>query len=145
LEITIPKRPRPQNAKAIVRAIDNFNIRVTGDYDLTAVAIYLRQGRRRRGGLLGYTWGGWLTITYLWIDAPLRGRDFGMRLMRKAESEARRLRCPRIMVATHSFQARPFYEKLGFHVTATLADYPVGHAQYYLMKRLRAARQRKAK
>jgi hypothetical protein len=40
---------------------------------------------------------------------------------------------------THSFQARPFYEKCGYKVFGTLEDYPPGHAKFFLRKRLAAA------
>jgi hypothetical protein len=37
---------------------------------------------------------------------------------------------------TFSFQARGFYEKLGYCVFGTLDDYPPGHSRFYLTKRL---------
>jgi endonuclease/exonuclease/phosphatase (EEP) superfamily protein YafD len=39
-------------------------------------------------------------------------------------------------VLTFSFQARPFYEKFGYEVFATLEDYPPGHRKYFLRKAL---------
>ena len=41
---------------------------------------------------------------------------------------------------THSFQARPFYEKYGYQVFATLDDWPPGHAKYFMRKQLAATR-----
>jgi hypothetical protein len=35
-----------------------------------------------------------------------------------------------------SFQAQPFYEKLGFSVFGTLDDLPVGHQRIFLKKNL---------
>jgi len=40
---------------------------------------------------------------------------------------------------TASFEARPFYEKLGYEVFAALEDYPPGHTKFYLRKRLAPA------
>jgi len=40
---------------------------------------------------------------------------------------------------TTSFQARPFYEKLGYAVFGTLDDHPLSHAHYLLRKQLRAS------
>src|SRR6266404_1919435 len=37
---------------------------------------------------------------------------------------------------THSFQARPFYEKYGYQVFATLDDWPPGHSKFFLRKQL---------
>jgi hypothetical protein len=41
-----------------------------------------------------------------------------------------------VQLSTFSFQARPFYEKLGYEVFATLEDCPVGHCEYFLRKQL---------
>jgi hypothetical protein len=35
-----------------------------------------------------------------------------------------------------SYQARGFYEKLGFRVFAELGDYPGPHAMYFMVKDL---------
>jgi hypothetical protein len=37
---------------------------------------------------------------------------------------------------TLSFQARPFYEKLGYKLFGELVDYPKGHTTYCLVKKL---------
>ncbi|MDB5536981.1 MAG: Acetyltransferase family protein, partial [Devosia sp.] len=41
-----------------------------------------------------------------------------------------------IWLDTFSFQARPFYEKLGYSVFGTIPDYPPGGARYFLSKTL---------
>lgn len=37
---------------------------------------------------------------------------------------------------TFEYQARPFYEKLGYQLFGTLDGYPPGYRQFYLRKRL---------
>ena len=37
---------------------------------------------------------------------------------------------------TFSFQARPFYESLGYEVFCTLEDYPPGHRRFFMKKAL---------
>ena len=44
-----------------------------------------------------------------------------------------------IWLDTFSFQARRFYEKLGYVVFGELPDYPAGHSRYFLQKRLGAS------
>jgi hypothetical protein len=39
-------------------------------------------------------------------------------------------------VDTYSFEAKPFYEKLGYEVYGVLEDYPEEHCKYFLKKRL---------
>ncbi len=90
------------------------------------------------GGLLGDTFWGWLAVHILWIDERYRGQGYGERLLAAAEEEARRRGCAHVQLDTLSFQARPFYEKLGYRVYGELADHPAGsgHTRYYLTKPL---------
>ena len=53
-----------------------------------------------------------------------------------AEAEARARGCLRARLSTFDFQARGFYEKQGYRVVGTLADYPPGGAMYWMRKEL---------
>ena len=88
------------------------------------------------GGLLGETNVGWLFVAALWVAESYRGRGIGSALLAKAEREARRRKCLGVYLDTFSFQARPFYERLGYQLFGTLPDCPPGGAKYYLYKRL---------
>jgi GNAT superfamily N-acetyltransferase len=90
------------------------------------------------GGLLGEIWGGWLYISVLWVAEPARGRGHASRLLEAAEAYARRRGCIGIGLDTFSFQARPLYERHGYVVFGTQADYPPGHTRYFMEKRLGA-------
>ena len=67
---------------------------------------------------------------------PLRGQGYGSRLLLAAEEEARTQGCRGVFLSTFSFQARPFYERFGYEVFGELADYPAGHALYFMQKTL---------
>ncbi len=86
------------------------------------------------GGLTGYTVWDWFYVERLWVEAPLRGRGLGARLMAEAEAEARRRGAHHAHLRTYSFQARGFYEALGYRVVGTLDDYPPG-GQFYWMRK----------
>ena len=79
-----------------------------------------------------------LHVTLLFVPASLRGAGVGRTLMMEAEAEAMRRGCSAVSLDTFSFQARGFYEKLGYSVFGTLEDYPQGHRRFYLTKRLGA-------
>lgn len=88
---------------------------------------------KKLAGLTGTTTGNWLRIDLLWVSDRLRGRarkSVGAG-GRKRGAPARMPFCP---VDTASFQARPFYEKLGYHVRLTLGDYIHHHQRHYLTK-----------
>lgn len=91
------------------------------------------------GGLLGETFWDWLHINILWLREDLRGQDLGSDLMGMAEAEALKRGCHSVFVDTMSFQALPFYEKLGYTVWGQLEDFPPGHTRYFLKKQLRPA------
>jgi hypothetical protein len=56
--------------------------------------------------------------------------------MLKAESEAVNRGCASSWLDTFSFQARGFYEKLGYRVFGELCDNPPGHTRFFLKKSL---------
>jgi GNAT superfamily N-acetyltransferase len=87
------------------------------------------------GGLWGLTSRRWLKIELLALPDGLRGGGLGTRVMRMAEDEALRRDCLGAWLDTFSFQARGFYEKLGFTVFGEIPDYPPGHSRIFLRKR----------
>ena len=91
------------------------------------------------GGLSGYTWAQWLFIELFVlpeIDAG-KGCGNGDDEIGRGRSDPTRVR--RSWLDTHSFQARPFYEKLGYTVFGVLENFPPGHTRYYLRKSLAPA------
>ena len=88
------------------------------------------------GGAYGATMWSWLMLDGLWVDAALRGRGLGGRLLGEAEAVARRRGCRAVWLDTFDFQARPFYERQGYRVVAELEGFPPGHTHYRLRKDL---------
>lgn len=97
--------------------------------------IFIRDGEGRlRGGLVASTYWDWLEVDDLWLEDGLRGWGYGRRLLAMAEAEARARGCTRAWVRTFRFQARGFYERLGYRVVGQLEDYPPGSAFYWMRK-----------
>ena len=91
------------------------------------VHLFLKNDRGEMlGGLLGQAWGGWLYISYLWVDEAVRGKGWATQLMDQAEAYARERGCHSVELDTHSFQARPFYERRGYEVFGQLEDFLIG-------------------
>jgi ribosomal protein S18 acetylase RimI-like enzyme len=113
-----------------------FNEAITGISDGKALHASIRNAS---GAIIaainGHTWGGCCEITHLWVREDERGRGHGRTLMRAVESEANRRGCSQITVATHSFQAPHFYEKLGYQPVGAVVGYPKGHAKLHYVKR----------
>jgi GNAT superfamily N-acetyltransferase len=114
-----------------------FNVATTGLSYYSPLAIFLKDERGAvLGGALGHVWGGWLDLASLWVTEPLRSKGHGRRLLEAAEGEARGLGCRGVYLTTFSFQAKDFYEHLGYEVVADIPDYPEGHTYHVLKKHL---------
>jgi GNAT superfamily N-acetyltransferase len=131
-----------QDTTFIREALALYNVAVTQDAYYSPLAIFLRDERGAiLGGALGDIWGGWLDLTFLWVAEPLRGRGYGRQLLEAAEEEARTQGCRGVHLSTHSFQARPFYEKLGYEIVGEIPDHPAGHSLFFLKKVLAEGRE----
>lgn len=88
------------------------------------------------GGLIGYLAYGWLFVETLWVAEPARGQGQGRRLMIAVEDEAKRRGVRNAWLDTFSFQARDFYERVGYSIFGELEDFPPGHRRYFMRKAL---------
>lgn len=101
------------------------------------IQIFIRNKENRVvGGATGQVFGGWLYISLLWVEESVRSRGHGTRLLRTIENEAIKLGCRYAHLDTYSFEAKPFYEKHGYTLFATLDNYPKGHSKHFLKKAL---------
>lgn len=88
------------------------------------------------GGLWGATAYGWLFTQLLVVPESSRGQGLGRRIMVLAEAEAMKRGCHAAWLDTFEFQARAFYERIGYSCFGTLPDYPKGSSRYFLRKEL---------
>lgn len=89
------------------------------------------------GGLLGQTQLSWLKTEILFVNEAYRKCGIGRTLMQRAETEAVSRGCIHAYVDTMAWQARGFYEKLGYRVAGELPDWDShGHTKYFLIKPL---------
>jgi len=89
------------------------------------------------GGLWGRTLWGQLYIDILFVPEELRRNGVGRELVLQAEEEAFRRGCHCSWLDTYEFQARPFYERLGYEMFGTLEGPAPVYPRYFLRKRLR--------
>lgn len=138
-ELVVTTAPEQADIDAIGAGLSAFNDAVAGPSNRRSLALLVRDDA---GAILGGLWGrsgrGWLFIDLLGLPPELRRSGMGTRLMRMAEDEARKRGCVGIYLDTFTFQARPFYEKLGYAVFAQIDGYPGDHTRFFLSKRLDA-------
>jgi GNAT superfamily N-acetyltransferase len=136
-EITLTDAPSADMRKAILDPLLRFNQAQAGvieDYRALAILISDPETHEILGGLWGGTIFSQLHIDLLFVPEPLRRAGLGRRLMTLAETEAIRRGCRVVWLDTYSFQARGFYERLGYVVFGTIEDCPPGHSRFWLKK-----------
>jgi GNAT superfamily N-acetyltransferase len=127
----------PAVRDAIVDPLVAYNVQQTGRSDFRLLILTLTDANGSIvGGLWGRTTYDWLFVELLVVPETMRGQGIGTELMRRAESEAIARGCHSVWLDTFQFQARGFYERLGYSCFAELADYPPGFSRYFMKKRL---------
>ncbi len=135
--LTVEDNPAPETSAAIVDGLDTHNVGRVGPHEAQPLLVRANAPNGDLiGGVEGKTYWQWLHVRNLWVHADQRGRGLGSVLLARAENEAKARGCIAVHLDTFSFQARGFYEGLGYAVFGILDDYPPGHRRFYLQKRL---------
>jgi GNAT superfamily N-acetyltransferase len=122
--------------KAVLDSLVAFNDTKAGDSGYRPIAIAIEDAHGHAiGGLSGSTVYGWLFVELLFVPESLRGQGVGTELMRRAEAEAVARGCHSVWLDTFQFQARGFYERLGYTCFGELKNYPAG-SRFFMSKRL---------
>jgi GNAT superfamily N-acetyltransferase len=136
--LVVEDNPAQADLDAVIDALNQHNIRVTGLSEWSAVAVFVRDEHGRMlGGVTGEHWADAFEIGFLWLSEKLRGQGIGTRLMQMIEQRAIALGCTQIALDTFDFQARDFYLKLGYEVYGELDHFPKDHHKYFMRKRLK--------
>src|SRR3954467_569435 len=115
--------------------IYKFNAKATGYFDGMLLAGCIRSATDEIiAGFNGHTWGGCCELSHVWVHERYRGQGLGTLLLRSAEAEAVARGCVRVVLATHSFQAPGFYERMGFERMYAIEGCPKGHADIIYVK-----------
>jgi GNAT superfamily N-acetyltransferase len=77
-----------------------------------------------------------LYVDMIVVPEALRRMGLGTGLMTRAEAEARRRGCHLMWLDTYAFQARPFYERLGFTVFAEMEGPAPFYPRWFMRKGL---------
>lgn len=138
--IEVTENPTKENLKTISEGIKSYNQKFLPDAVVfekdTKFAVFAKSDSGEvQGGIRAVAFWNYCIIELLWLSENMRGLGIGRKLMEAAESYAAKQGFQYIRTETLSFQARPFYEKLGFNVYGELPDYPEGHTTYCLVKK----------
>jgi GNAT superfamily N-acetyltransferase len=88
------------------------------------------------GGVQGSVTEDSMYISRLVVDEAYRGNEIGKKLMCKIEEKAKEQNVYSINLGTLEFQARSFYEKLGYKVIYIKENDPKGYKSYSMVKKI---------
>lgn len=136
--ISVEDNPSPNDLRAIADGLTRHALPVTRVPGFQRLAVLARDEQATLiGGAVGEINWNWLHVALLWVSEPRRHTGLGSRLMAELEQVAARRGCTHAHLDTFSYQARPFYERRGYRVFASLDDYPLGHQRFFMAKPLR--------
>ena len=122
----------------ILARLLEFNASVMGEAGGTPFALTIRDPDTGEvtGGLWALTLWGSFYVALMIAPQGARGRGLGSEMMRQAEAEAVRQGCREMWLDTFAFQARPFYERLGFTVFGQLDGPAPAFPRWFMRKAL---------
>ena len=91
------------------------------------------------GAAIGVVIGGLGELQQLLVRRGDERTGVGSLLLREFEQRCRARNCHKLRLETADYQARPFYERHGFRVAATLANDRFGHTWFIMEKALDSA------
>jgi GNAT superfamily N-acetyltransferase len=137
ISIEVTSEPTLEDVRALEQGLAAHARAFVDRPGFQPLAVLARDGAGRVvGGAVARVNWNWLHVSLLWVAEGLRGGGIGALLLAAVEDEGRARGCTRAHLDTFSYQARPFYEKQGWRVFATLEDYPEGHQRFFLRKDL---------
>jgi GNAT superfamily N-acetyltransferase len=137
LRLSFDAAPSVETRAMLSQAINAFHER-TVPRDARRFALLLHdEGKRLVAGLSGVLSWQWLFVEALWVADDWRNLGIGRALLAQAETRAVAEGCHSAWLDT--FQARGFYQALGYRQFGALSDYPAGQTRYFLRKRLAPA------
>ena len=121
--------------KALVRELVAYNDQHGPLENWQYVGFYaLGENGQLVGGIQGNFEWDWLHITHLWVGS--RGQGLGRQLMKAAEGFAKQHGKRGLFLDTFEFQARPFYERLGFTVIGKIENAAGSNTRYFMAKHI---------
>ena len=126
----------PQTVEALIEGIKAYNRRFVDGPPAQKFNVALRDGDGTVVGGVAATLGHRsMYLEIVWNGDAVRGKGHGRKMIAMVEEEGRKRGAVDSWLYTMSFQARPFYEKLGYKVMGEV-PFPGGHQRIVMWKAL---------
>lgn len=142
MNIIVTSNPQKEDLKVLSDGIKSYNQLYIPDNVVfeedTKFAVFAKDDNGKvLGGIRACGYWNYCILELLWLSEKTRGLGVGSKLIQAFEKFAANKGFNYVRTETISFQARPFYEKLGYTVYGELPNYPKGHTTYCLYKELK--------
>jgi GNAT superfamily N-acetyltransferase len=133
----VDRHPDPDDVAFLEAQLNEATHTQVGGDPPVELAVFVRDDAgEMHAGVYGMTWQGTCELQHLWVSPDRREQGLGSALLEAAEQEAARRGCTQVVLFSHEFQARSFYEVRGYRVVGRVADYPHGDAALWFHKPL---------
>lgn len=140
MKIETTDTPAKTDVEILISGLNDHNYSVA-PRDWCELGVFVRSDEDEiLAGAYGASVWDWVHLKFLWVHASHRESGLGTQIMVEVEKEASLRKCIGIHLDTFSFQALPFYQKLGFEVFGVIDAHPAEHKRYYLKKSIQAIR-----
>lgn len=86
------------------------------------------------GGVIFYKEFDWMFVERTYVDKKYRGQKIGTKIFQELENYCKENHLVGMRLSTWDFQAKGFYEKLGFDLIYAIKDCPIGNIDYGFVK-----------
>jgi GNAT superfamily N-acetyltransferase len=137
LTIEFESLPGINDVSILTQGLSEQAAQLKGLAPATYYAFFIRDLEQKIvGGINGSLYYGCVYIDQLWLAASLRGHGWGKLLIYKVETLAQNQHCRFATVNTMDWEAKGFYEKLGYRVEYVRCGYLKQSKLYFLIKDL---------
>ncbi len=129
-----------EEIEAITKGLSEFNAPFFGYKKyIDFVVSFKDEDQKVLGGVVAWMRPGihLLCIDTIWVTEHLRKQGYGKKLMQTAEAEGIKHGCTHSQLETLSYQARGFYEKLGYVQIGFVEKLYGPHDAFYMRKSLK--------
>jgi len=139
MKLEVTATPSQADEEFVIAGTRSYN-RAFAESDGQSLCVFARDEEGTIiGGVIARTYWQYLEVKFLWVHEHHRKEGLGSKVMHAAETEALRRGCTGAFLDTLSFQARGFYEKLGYAEFGRLPSFSGKHERHFMQKSLRAA------
>ena len=139
MKLEVTAEPTQADEEFVMAGTRSYN-RAFTEADGKSLCVFARDNEGNIiGGVTARTYWQYLDIKFLWVHERHRKEGLGSEIMLAAEAEARNRGCTGAFLDTFSFQARGFYERLGYAEFGRLSGFSGKHDRHFMRKSLVAA------